>query len=414
MNLEIDVFGDESYYYYLSRFPEQYSIYHRDHPPMLYIAYHLFAEDISTFRIINIVIGSLIPCLVYIILGTYNIRERYRVLGASLPVFYTVFVRYSTIVFLDVLCAFFFLTAVYFYRRERWHLTDLFFGLSILTKEVAIFGVATFMGYLIIKRRSIRFVFPATMLAVVVVMLILIPLRGWESLWYGTTHGAFEEPFLFVIAPVFLPLLGVLIYRRYYVEALFFAIYPLVFLTYHVTADWYSILPLSFNIVSIMIALNELHSFHLKKRMYVKYALLVFFMLAIAFSSFNQAVATRYFIDHKPSQLREVTQFVAKNCNGRKAAIIDSFWGYSLYPFGTYLNVSDNTYTGYNFTEKYYSSLINKTGLAVIGTLRGGEMNQKIRGALLQMYENNIVFRNANYTMIDLTYTRPINRSRNP
>ncbi len=415
INLDIDVFGDESYYYYLARSPEQYALYHRDHPPLLYLTYHFFTEDISTFRVINIVVGSLIPCLIYTILSTYSIRERYRVLGASLPVFYTVFVRYSTVVFLDMLCAFFFLIAVYFYRRERWRLTDLFFGLSILTKEVAIFGVAAFIGYLIVKRRSIRFIFfPATIAAGVAVMFILISLGGWGNLWNGAAHGVFEEPFLFAIAPVFLPLLGVLIYRKYYVESLFFAVYPLVFLMYQVTADWYSVLPLSFNIVSIMVALNELHSLHLRKRTYIKYAFLGFFVSAIVFSSFNQAVATQYFIGYRPRQLRETTQFLAKNCKGRKAAVIDSFWGYSLYPFGAYLKVSDSTYTGYNFSVKYYSGVINQTGLAVIGTLREGEMNPKTRRALLQMYENHVVFRNANYTLIDLAYTRPLNRTLNP
>jgi hypothetical protein len=58
-----------------------------------------------------------------------------------------------------------------------------------------------------------------------------------------------------------------------------------------------------------------------------------------------------------------------------------------------------------------YSSLINKTGLVIIGTLGPGGMNQEIRCALLQMYRTNIVFRNANYTAIDLAYIEPLNHS---
>jgi len=403
LSLGRDLFGDESYYYYLSRFPSEYAVYHYDHPPMLYLSYHLFTADIVTFRAVNAIVGSFIPCLVYMILTTYNIRERYRILGASLPVFYMIFVKYSTVVFLDMLCAFFFLIGVYFYRRGRWRLTDLFFGLSILTKEVAILGVAVFMGYLVIKRRSIRFVFPLITLSVSVVFLILIPFEGWKRMWYGAPHGVFEEFFLFSITPAFLPLLAILIYRRYFVESLFFAIYPLAFFMYQTTSDWYSVLPLSFNMVSIMVALNEIHNLNLSKRSYIRYILLIFFVSNIALSSYHQAFATHSFVNYRPRNLQDVTHFLIENYRGRRLLMIDCFWGYRLYPFGTYLKVVRNAYTGHNHMMRHYTGLINEIGLAVIGTLGEKAVNHTIRRSLFQLYANNVVFKNSEYTMIDLS-----------
>ena len=405
LNLGRDILTDESYYYYMSRFPSQYIVLHLDTMPMLYFLYHLFTADIPTFRLLNVIIGSLIPCLIYMILRTYDVRERYRILGASLPVFFVVFVKYSSVVFLDTLCTFFFLIGVYFYRKERWRLTDLFFSLSILTKQVAMLGVVVFIGYLLIRRRSIRPIFPIIILSVSAVFIILIPLGGWKPLWYGGPHGDFSFLSLllfFSITPALLPLLVLLLYRKYYVEFVFFIIFPLFFFIYQGNTEWYAVLPLSFNIVSAMVMLNEIHSFQLNfhfKKIYATYFLLIFLGLNIAFSSYYQALATYQFINDKPHQLRDVTQFISEKYNGRRIVMIDVFWSFYLYPFET-LKVDHRTNTVFNYTVQYYSSLINETDLVVMGTIY--QMNHEIRKSLLQLYVNNIVFKNDEYTVIDL------------
>jgi len=163
-----------------------------------------------------------------------------------------------------------------------------------------------------------------------------------------------------------------------------------------------------------MVALNEIHGFHLNfhfKKMHVIYLLLIFFVSNIALSSCYEALATSDFINKKPHNLKDVTQLLIKKYMGRRITIIDCFWGRSLYPFGTYLKAVHNTYTGYNFTVKYYSTLINETRLAVIGTVSEIAGNLKIKGQLFQLYANNVVFRNDNYTMIDLSPIQSFNGS---
>jgi hypothetical protein len=107
-------------------------------------------------------------------------------------------------------------------------------------------------------------------------------------------------------------------------------------------------------------------------------------------------------MNYRPHQLQDVTQFLTQKYMGRNMVMIDCFWGYSLYPFGTRLKVVHETYTGYNHTVKYYSILINETRLAVIGTIGELEVNYKIRRSLFQSYANNIVFNNTDYIVIEV------------
>jgi len=134
-NLDTDVNSDEAYYYYLTVFPEKYVILHRNHPFLLYVLYHPFAASLVSFRLVDVVVGSLIPILVYVLLGLYRLSSRIRILGGAAAAINPVLIKFSWIVYLDTLATTLLLLGFLSYKRRQWLATGIALGLSVLTKE---------------------------------------------------------------------------------------------------------------------------------------------------------------------------------------------------------------------------------------------------------------------------------------
>jgi len=405
LTLDNDLYGDEAYYYYLSLLPEKYGVLHRNHPPLLYLLYHPFTASVTTFRLINILVGSLVPIIIYLILRTYKIREEYRILGAGIIVFHSLFVKYSTVVFLDMLSVFFIMLSYLFYRKKQFLLCGLSLGSSCLVKEYALLAASVLVICSLIRYRSIRTTLlcaSGTIVSFIAIYIVMFQLGGMAELTGAVVHAPIPIGVDILFLYVSLPFLLILLRRGYYEEFLIPVVYMLFFIFFMVASEWYPILPFAFLVISLMLALNYIYTnasllkwIDIRLNKTRAFAFLYLLLLVSV-----QIAATGVFIVTNHShELQDTAQFVTEHYSGRKLTLIDCFWSYSLYPFGTKLNVTHNDYTGYNNPVVYYRGIINDTRLAVIAK-EGG--NFTIKSNLLQFYSGFKVKENSKYVVVEV------------
>jgi hypothetical protein len=410
LTLDSDLYGDEAYYYYLSLFPAKYVTLHRNHPPLLYLLYYPFAASVTTFRLINILVGSLVPVVIYFILRTYQIREEYCILGAGIIVFQYLFVRYSAIVFLDMLSVFFILLGYLFYRKKQFLLCGISLGLSCFTKEYALFAASILIIFSLIRHRSIRTTLlcaSGTIFSAIAIYIIMFPLGGIVDLTSAVEHTSIlanvNMIFLYLCIS-YIPFLLIVLWHGHYEETLIPIAYTIFIFFFSVTSNWYLIMPLAFLVISLVLAINYIYpkasslkwtSIHINKTRAFAFIYLLLLLLATI-----QISATCNFITTNHShELQDTAQFVINHYSGHKLVSIDCFWATSLYPFGIKLNVTHYENTVNNQSVLYYRELINDTGLAVIAK-EGG--NSTIKSNLLQFYSKYIVEENSEYVVIEV------------
>jgi uncharacterized membrane protein len=254
-NLDSDVFSDEAYYYYLTMFPEKYFSLHRNHPFLLYIVYHPFSQDLVTFRFVNILVGSLVPVLVYVLLASYNVRINLRIAGGVAAAINVILVRFSGIVFLDMLAVALLLLGCVFLRRGLWAFSGLTFGLSALVKEYALIAALILVAGVWFRTRSAKLTAlcaSSVGVAAVILAYIMFPMGGVNELIEGVARGQAidqsEAIYLMLFALAGLTAL----FLRLYEESLIVIGYATVVLAGGFNLEWYLILPMPFLILCVV------------------------------------------------------------------------------------------------------------------------------------------------------------------
>lgn len=417
LNLDTDVNSDEAYYYYLTVFPEKYLILHRNHPFLLYALYHVFSASLVSFRLVNVFVGSVIPILVYVLLGSYRLSSRMRILGGAAAAINPILIKFSWIVYLDTLATTLLLLGFLSYKRGRWLPTGIALGLSVLTKEYALLA-----ALIIILGSWFRFHSPRTTLlsgfgvgvAMAVLLCILFPLGGMANLTSGVAFGQSINPYevfgllLMIVVGTVTVLTGL---RE---EGLIVIVYAAFILGGGFNNGWYLVLPLPFLILSILASFDRLLG---KLKLLITSATPIFrfrwfrngmrIMLVLVFlfsvsnpvATYSQSQAWHY------HGLSDVTAFLTNQYPGRQITLIDCFWAYALYPFGTLYSVKHEDFTGDSHSLEYYEGHILETGLAVFGNTN---INMSLRNSLLYTFRIFIVYSQQGYTVLALPPGEPL------
>jgi len=106
--------------------------------------------------------------------------------------------------------------------------------------------------------------------------------------------------------------------------------------------------------------------------------------------------------------LRDVTTFLTNQYPRGQMTVIDCFWAYSLYPFGTLYSVQHEDFTGDGHSLQYYQDHILETGLAVFCNT---DVNMSLRTSLLYTFRNFIVYSREGYTVLALRSGEPLTLS---
>jgi hypothetical protein len=420
LNLDTDVNSDEAYYYYLTVFPEKYLILHRNHPFLLYVLYHPFAGSLVSFRLVNVLVGSVIPILVYVLLGSYGLSSKMRILGGAAAAINPTLVKFSWIVYLDTLATTLLLLGLLSYKKERWLTTGIALGLSVLTKEYALLA-----ALIIILGSWFRYHSPKTTLlsgfgvgaTTLVFLYILFPLGGMTNLTNNVAFGQSINSYVTfaLLIMIIVGTVAVLIGLRE--EGLIVIAYAAFIIGGGFNAGWYLVLPLPFLIISILVSLDRLlgklklpttsGTSIFRFRWFtegVRIMLVLVFLFSVSnpIAAYNQSQSWHY------HGLRDVTTFLTNQYQNRRITLIDCFWAYSLYPFGTHYSVKHEDYTGDSHSLEYYEGHVLETGLAVFCNTN---VNMSIRNSLLYTFRNSIVYSQEGYTVLALRPSDPLTTS---
>ena len=406
-NLYIDPYGDEAFYFYLARHPQTYFVTPEatSHPPLLHYLYHPFSQTLANFRLINILVGAMVPCLVYLILVKKNVKWPIRVLAPIIITFHFTFVKFSAIVFLDMLGTFFALMALLFYLQgNNWvYCASLF--LALMTKEYfVIFALAQIAAYFLRKHSIHR----PTAIAL-----------GLFGVW-SFVHYHISGPPLFLLYVHSYNPLNLASLNRMFINILlvpvitltfqmvnieFFSIsvvYPLFLYFWGTCEEWYLILPIAINSCLIALALNQIPDLKLSRlspkiRSKLKIILITFVMTILIFSFYWETLSTGSFIQtSKNHDLQEVTDFLKTHFNNQNIAIVDCFWAYKYYPLGEFMHIC---YEGWSNQESFESLSwkIGQVGLCILGKTN---TNATINLMLQESFKEFIVFHSENKLFI--------------
>jgi len=419
-NLDTDVNSDEAYYYYLTLFPEKYVILHRNHPFLLYVLYHPLAASLVSFRLVNVFVGSMIPILVYVLLGSYGLSSRIRVLGGAAAAINPTLIKFSWIVYLDTLATTLLLLGFLSYKRGHWLATGIALGLSVLTKEYA-----SLAALIIVLGSWFRFHSPRRTLlsgfgvgvAMVVFLYILFPLGGMANLMSGVAFGQSINPYEVFGLLLMIVVGAVAVLMGLKEEGLIVIVYSVFILGGGFNMGWYLVLPFPFLILSILVSFDRLLGklnlpitsatsiFRFRwftDGMRIMLVLVFLFCVSNPVAAYSQSQAWHY------QGLRDVTTFLTNQYSGREITVIDCFWAYSLYPFGTLYSVKHEDFTGDSRSLEYYEGHILETGLAVLCST---DVNMSLRNSLLYTFRNFIVYSQQGYTVLALPPSDPLTTS---
>ena len=420
LNLDTDVNSDEAYYYYLTVFPEKYLTLHRNHPFLLYVLYHPFAISLVSFRLVNVFVGSVIPILVYLLLGSYRLSCRMRILGGVAAAINPTLIKFTWIVYLDTLATTLLLLGFLSYKRERWLATGIALGLSVLTKESALLA-----ALIIILGSWFRFHSPRTTLlsgfgvgaATLVFLYILFPMSGMANLMSGVAFGQSIIPseVFGLLLMVGVGMVAVLIGLRE--EGLIVIGYAVFILGGGFNMGWYLVLPFPFLILAILVSSDRLlgklkmpiaSSTSIFRYRWLTNGIRIALVLVFLFSVSNPIATYTQSQTWHFHGLSDVTTFLSNQYPNRQITVVDCFWAYALYPFGTLYSVKHQDFTGDSHSLEYYEGHIIETGLAV---LCNTNVNLSLRNSLLHTFRNYIVYSQQGYTVLALPNTQPVTAS---
>ena len=396
--LDCDAYGDEAFYYYLSKNP--WSCFNtleaQGRSPLLYFLYSPFSQTLETFRFFNVLVGATIPCLIYLILAKKQVNPLIRISVSLIPTFHYLFVKYSSFVLLDTLGTFFTLASLLFYLNEKDVAYSVSLFLAMMTKEYYVVFAVVMMVAIFIRKKVLH---KSTLIALGFFGTFIFFLYMTKSfptfLIYVHSDNPiniirFEQMFLSIFL---IPALAL----SFKIENLeFFLIsmaYPVFLYFWGNCEEWYLLLPLAINICLIAFALNkflsEYHTTESSKRFQKTKTLLLFvFMITlIGISAINELQSIPIYIpaDH---DLTEATSFLKLNYSGQKIALVDCFWATRYYPIGEFMQVEC---WGWSDQDSFPTEKINQTGLCIIfkiDTFYNEIFQENIRESWIIQFEN--------------------------
>jgi len=413
-NLDADVLDDEGYYYYLTLFPEKYLNLHRNHPPMLYLIYHPFAYNLTILRLINGLVGSLIPVLVYFLLDAHKVQKELRIIGGVVAATNIILVKYSGIVFLDTLSVAFLLLSLIFYGKRHWGLVGLTTALAILTKEYSALAVMPIVLCSWLRYRSLKITIKCgsgLILGLGVVYYVLFPMKGVLDLVGGVAHAdpltsIWNVLLFFAVIPAV-----VVLFKGLYEEGLIVISFASFMFLWSTNLDWYLVLPIpliivvvirTFELISARLSsLKKDSRFFLSTRGVARRSLgLILMLYLIILASPFDTYA--YLQNWHPHGLQHVVGFLREQYPDGAITLVDCFWAYEFYPFGVeYVPLhKDYTSAAGEFNLTYYESHILETGLAVFCYTQRPQGG--LRDQLLATFHDNIVYSKDNFIVVAL------------
>lgn len=410
-NLNADVYGDEAYYYYLSIFPDKYPLLHRNHPFFMYLLYHPFTWNLTAFRLANVVVGAMVPVILYLVLGTYGLPNVLKVAGAIVAASNALLVQYSQIVFLDMLNVLLLLLGFMFYKRKRWLAAGVVLGLSLLTKEYSALAVLVIIVSSWIRFRSPRITFSCGsgfFFAMCVLFYVFFPMGGVLDFLGEIMHG---DPFLgawniYLLVGV-IPAAIAFLYGLWE-ESLIVISYTVFIFVWGVQQEWYVILPIPFIVICSILALMFLRDISANDEMKrpeglhhvptvnpkAVVVLLIMFLAALS----SPTITYEKIEGWHPHDLQDLMQFLSEKYPSGQITLIDCFWAWAYYPFGLQYLVAHNDYSTWGLAQTYYERHIESTGLAIVCEAP----SNKTREQLLSLFGNSTVYSNDGFTVIAL------------
>ena len=275
-SIHMDVFGDETLYYYLSKTLGIAPASTKDLPPLwthfsvrpfLYLFFFPWAQlGFIPFRLVNILVGCTVPCLIFALSTRMRVNAYLAMCFALLASLHPQLIFHSVVAFPDMLATALLLGGLlaYFSDSTRW--ATLLFCLSVLTKE----AFAMFLVPLLVdgsirmcKAREKLVIAPMVGLAVVAitngfeVYVLHGALQGWSS-------RRIEDDFYwaFFWSYWFIPFaLLLLLYKEYRVFAISLGAPAFFYVWDHVMkkgADaWYVIGPFSVALFAVTVAVQR-------------------------------------------------------------------------------------------------------------------------------------------------------------
>jgi len=356
-HLGADPEGDEGVFFFLSysldHIPDRFMFLEFLRRPLLPLLYHPFSHSLETFRLANIVVGSFIPILVYILLKEYKLNKWLVLSGTILAVVNPILVRYSAFVFTDTLGTVFTLLMFLFFKKGNYPLSAIWLCLATLTKEYyAIAGLAILLIVLIedktITKRSISYalaLLPITILYVINMGLLGMSAPGWDS--SGITIWAFNYALLSLI---FVPLYPLLLRFGRWPEFIMLCAYPAFYIVWHWGEgsgidNWFHLFPASISIVCLCLILSDMAQ-HTQQTVgrFKKSSVLA--ISAILFITCQSLVLTLLFeVEDYGNDATVLADYVGQHYDNPNLMLVDCFWNYPNYPFHEVANAS-NAYTG--------------------------------------------------------------------
>jgi hypothetical protein len=197
------------------------------------------------------------------------------------------------------------------------------------------------------------------------------------------------------------------LFLRLYEESLIVIGYATVVLAGGFNLEWYLILPMPFLILCVVAVFDRvfaklkhdtpsdtvLRHFAVRFRRPFVGMLVLFCLLTVS----NPFATYSHLTDWHQHSLQGVTRFVQEEYPGGEITLIDCFWAYGLYPFGTAYSVSHHDFTGATgFDAGYFEHHVYETRLGVVCP---GSQNA-IRDSLLQRFSDFIVYNQEDFIVI--------------
>lgn len=387
--LDAPLYGDQALYYYLSKtlgFPPDSvrdlgSLWtHFVVRPFMYVFFWPWANlGMTSFRVANIALGAIVPCLCYALSIRFRVRPGLAAVMALAVAIHPVAVSFSGRCFPDNLATALVLAGYLAYFAERVRLAILAMVLTILAKEAFAMFLLPLVAdgaYRFVKQKSRLVAAPLIALAVVAATNLLSvhafggQLQGWGS---GKPNAAFFRGFL--ASAWFIPLYALLLLeKRLSVLAIslaapiFFVVWG--FVLHRGVEQWYIYGPFCVAVVALSVGLQEALSivtagpetrrapiprgetwrrFTSRCCALCLLATIMIMPEQAGWRSWLDLVKLEQLLDLHPKIGADHIEQIAQRIKQRQPKdllVMDSFWAFAYYPFGPSAQHVWQRYTG--------------------------------------------------------------------
>jgi hypothetical protein len=358
----------------------------------MYLFFYPWANiGFITFRCTNIVLGALVPCLVYLLSTRFRVNSYLASAVAAIISFHPVCVFFSTIVFPDTLATVLILSSYLAFFSRKLKTATLLFCVTVLTKEafaMFLIPILAIGAVEFLRKRSWSILSPIAAVCTVActngasLYLLGGRLQGWSTAQADPNFFA-----QFLASPWFLSFLAVLIFHKEF-EAfaislgapLFFAVWSGVL---HKGVDgWYILGPLPVALVSTSVALmrtfevlsrfgiDSRRSHHIWKNFTTvcsrcAAAVCLFALATSPDTSGWQSLRSERTFEMlsrprplpKSGTIEQVVTFLKSHDRPKTLLAIDLFWAFAFYPLGRTAERVDKWYPNGSNDERETSIL---------------------------------------------------------